>query len=49
MELERILYTFNIFVENPCCILTQEESKKFIQGHEKDKYDFFLKVNTLFH
>lgn len=43
-ELERILRNFNIFVENPCCVLTQEESKKFIQGSSKDKYDFFLKV-----
>ena len=44
-ELEKILRTFNIYVDNPCCVLTQEESKKFIQGQEKQKYDFFLKVN----
>ena len=43
-ELESILRSFNIFVDNPCCVLTQEESKKFIQGQEKEKYDFFLKV-----
>lgn len=43
-ELERMLKTFNIFIDNPCCVLTQEESKKFIGGHERDKYDFFLKV-----
>jgi hypothetical protein len=43
-ELEQLLRTFNIYVDNPCCVLTQEESKKFIQGHEKDKYAFFLKV-----
>lgn len=43
-ELEKILRTFNIYVDNPCCVLTQEESKKFIQGQEKQKYDFFLKV-----
>lgn len=36
--------TFNIQVKNPCCVLTQEESKKFIQGQEKEKYQFFLKV-----
>lgn len=46
-ELERILHTFNIFVDNPCCVLTQEESKRFIQGHERDKYDFFLKATGL--
>jgi chromosome segregation ATPase len=44
-ELDNILRTFNIYGDNPCCILTQEESKKFIQGHEKDKYEFFLKVS----
>lgn len=38
---------FNIYVDNPCCVLTQEESKKFIQGHEKEKYEFFLKVVCL--
>jgi predicted HTH domain antitoxin len=38
------LRTFNIYGDNPCCILTQEESKKFIQGQEKEKYEFFLKV-----
>lgn len=44
-ELENILRCFNIFVDNPCCLLTQEESKKFITGHESDKYQFFLKVS----
>ena len=34
-------------VENPCCVLTQEMSKKFIQGKETDKYDFFLKATGL--
>jgi hypothetical protein len=40
------LTQFNIFVENPVNVLTQEESKKFIQGQEKDKYAFFLKVSV---
>ncbi len=43
-ELDKILTQFNIFVGNPCCVLTQEESKAFIQGGEKQKYNFFLKV-----
>lgn len=46
-DLEKILQVFNIFADNPCCILTQEESKKFIQGHEKEKYEFFLKASGL--
>lgn len=47
-ELVLILRTFNINVDNPCCVLTQEESIKFIQGQEKEKYSFFLKV-AIFH
>lgn len=39
-----MLKSFNIFIDNPCCVLTQEESKKFIGGQEKEKYQFFLKV-----
>ena len=42
--LEKLTQQFNICVPNPCCILTQEESKKFINGQDRDKYDFFLKV-----
>lgn len=43
-ELEKLLQHFNIFVDNPCCILTQEQSKSFINGAEREKYEFFLKV-----
>jgi hypothetical protein len=43
-ELEKLLQHFNIFVDNPCCILTQELSKSFINGAEREKYEFFLKV-----
>jgi chromosome segregation ATPase len=38
---------FDIYVDNPCCVLTQEESKKFIQGGENEKYEFFLKATGL--
>lgn len=48
-ELNAILTQFNIFVDNPVNVLTQEESKKFIQGQEKDKYEFFLKVTMSLH
>lgn len=34
-------------MDNPCCILTQEQSKTFINGHEKEKYIFFLKATGL--
>jgi chromosome segregation ATPase len=46
-ELEHMLRNFNIFIDNPCCVLTQEESKKFIGGQEKEKYTFFLKATGL--
>lgn len=42
-----MLRAFNIHVDNPCCVLTQDESKKFINGKENDKYDFFLKATGL--
>lgn len=44
---DSILEHFSIFVENPCCVLTQEESKKFIQGKEGAKYEFFVKATGL--
>ncbi|KAG5192145.1 P-loop containing nucleoside triphosphate hydrolase protein [Tribonema minus] len=43
-ELERILDSFNISVENPCVVLDQENSKKFLKGSDEDKYMFFLKA-----
>lgn len=46
-ELDKILRSFNILVDNPCCILTQDESKKFIHGKDHDKYQFFLKVHSM--
>ena len=46
-DLEKILQVFNIFADNPCCILTQEESKKFIQGHAHEKFEFFMKASGL--
>ena len=45
-ELDNILRCFNIYVDNPCCVLTQEEAKKFIQGKDEDKFEFFLKVSA---
>lgn len=46
-DLEKVLQVFNIFADNPCCILTQEESKKFIQGHAHEKFEFFMKASGL--
>lgn len=48
-DLDKILKDFNIYVDTPCCILTQEESKRLIHGSEKDKYEFFIKATGLKH
>ena len=45
--MDNILKTFSISCDNPCSVLTQELSKKFIQGNEADKYEFFLKATGL--
>ncbi|NXC37501.1 SMC6 protein, partial [Campylorhamphus procurvoides] len=47
-ELIRILDHFNIQVDNPVSILTQEMSKQFLQTKsESDKYKFFMKATQL--
>ena len=46
-EIGQILKRFSIYVDNPCCLLTQEASKQFIQGSEEAKYEFFLKATGL--
>ncbi|NWH64796.1 SMC6 protein, partial [Geococcyx californianus] len=47
-ELVGILDHFNIQVDNPVSILTQEMSKHFLQSkNETDKYKFFMKATQL--
>ncbi|NXL61547.1 SMC6 protein, partial [Chordeiles acutipennis] len=47
-ELVGILDHFNIQVDNPVSILTQEMSKNFLQSkNEGDKYKFFMKATQL--
>ncbi|NXX79090.1 SMC6 protein, partial [Urocolius indicus] len=47
-ELIGLLDHFNIQVDNPVSILTQEMSKHFLQSkHEGDKYKFFMKATQL--
>lgn len=38
---------FLVQVDNPCAVLDQENSKKFLQGSEADKYNFFMKATDL--
>ncbi|XP_068136370.1 structural maintenance of chromosomes protein 6 [Hyperolius riggenbachi] len=47
-ELNFILDHFNIQVDNPVSVLTQEMSKHFLQSkNEADKYKFFMKATQL--
>ncbi|XP_053141310.1 structural maintenance of chromosomes protein 6-like isoform X1 [Hemicordylus capensis] len=47
-ELITILDHFNIQVDNPVSVLTQEMSKQFLQSkNEGDKYKFFMKATQL--
>ena len=47
-DLQQLVQYFNIQVSNPCVILTQERSKKFLaQGDHRDKYKFFVEATQL--
>ena len=47
-ELMEILDQFNIQIDNPVSILTQDTSRSFLNAsNEKDKYAFFLKATQL--
>jgi chromosome segregation ATPase len=46
-EVDQIIDKFNIQVSNPCCVLDQETSKKFLSGGEKEKYDFFARATMI--
>lgn len=46
-DLNTIVEHFNLFVNNPCCILDQENAKLFLKGSCRDKYDLFLKATEL--
>mmetsp|Transcript_19681 Transcript_19681/g.29891 ORF Transcript_19681/g.29891 Transcript_19681/m.29891 type:complete len:1263 (-) Transcript_19681:430-4218(-) len=45
--LREILDCLKICVENPVCVLDQENSKHFIRGKAKEKYEFFLKATEI--
>ena len=46
-ELAELLDHLNIQVDNPVSVLDQEEAKKFLTGHARDKYNFFMKATEL--
>lgn len=43
-ELKQMTTAFSLFADNPCCVLTQEFSKKFLNGNDNEKYNFFIEV-----
>ncbi|KAI3458312.1 hypothetical protein Pfo_014975 [Paulownia fortunei] len=47
-DLREIVEHFNIDVENPCVIMTQDKSREFLHsGNAKDKFKFFFKATLL--
>ncbi|XP_011027953.1 PREDICTED: structural maintenance of chromosomes protein 6B-like isoform X1 [Populus euphratica] len=47
-DLRELIEHFNIDVENPCVIMTQDKSREFLHsGNEKDKFKFFFKATLL--
>ncbi|CAL0334296.1 unnamed protein product [Lupinus luteus] len=47
-DLQEIIEHFNIDVENPCVIMSQDKSREFLHsGNSKDKFKFFYKATLL--
>lgn len=47
-ELQELIVYFNIDVENPCVIMSQDKSREFLHsGNSKDKFKFFFKATLL--
>ncbi|TKY67999.1 Structural maintenance of chromosomes protein 6A [Spatholobus suberectus] len=47
-DLLEIIEHFNIDVENPCVIMSQDKSREFLHsGNKKDKFKFFYKATLL--
>ncbi|KAG6600185.1 Structural maintenance of chromosomes protein 6B, partial [Cucurbita argyrosperma subsp. sororia] len=47
-ELRELVDHFNIDVENPCVIMSQDKSREFLHsGNDKDKFKFFFKATLL--
>ncbi|XP_066390022.1 structural maintenance of chromosomes protein 6B-like isoform X3 [Miscanthus floridulus] len=47
-DLNEIIEHFNIEVDNPCVIMSQDKSREFLHsGNDKDKFKFFFKATLL--
>ncbi|XP_059666932.1 structural maintenance of chromosomes protein 6B [Cornus florida] len=48
-DLRELVEHFNIDVENPCVIMSQDKSREFLHsGNSKDKFKFFFKATLLY-
>ncbi|PON53147.1 Structural maintenance of chromosomes protein [Trema orientale] len=47
-ELRELVEHFNIDVENPCVVMSQDKSREFLHsGNDRDKFKFFFKATLL--
>ncbi|KAM0053457.1 putative structural maintenance of chromosomes protein [Helianthus debilis subsp. tardiflorus] len=47
-DIRELVEHFNIDVENPCVVMTQDKSREFLHsGNDKDKFKFFFKATLL--
>ncbi|KAL3837884.1 hypothetical protein ACJIZ3_022475 [Penstemon smallii] len=47
-DLREVVVHFNIDVENPCVVMSQDKSREFLHsGNAKDKFKFFFKATLL--
>ncbi|KAA8539788.1 hypothetical protein F0562_026480 [Nyssa sinensis] len=47
-DLRELVEHFNIDVENPCVVMSQDKSREFLHsGNDKDKFKFFFKATLL--
>ncbi|XP_071732184.1 structural maintenance of chromosomes protein 6B-like [Rutidosis leptorrhynchoides] len=47
-EIRELVEHFNIDVENPCVVMSQDKSREFLHsGNDKDKFKFFFKATLL--
>ncbi|KAH0934870.1 hypothetical protein HID58_011987 [Brassica napus] len=47
-ELRELVEHYNIDVENPCVVMSQDKSREFLHsGNDKDKFKFFFKATLL--
>ncbi|CAI0380925.1 unnamed protein product [Linum tenue] len=47
-DIQELIDHFNIDVENPCVVMSQDKSREFLHsGNKKDKFKFFFKATLL--